>query len=78
MKKYHVEILTPVEIIAENVPGRSGRDAIERTLKSAGFTGCRFCWHQGSPVDVPPGKRPAIPVYQDDAGTFIHAIAWTE
>jgi hypothetical protein len=78
MKKYHVEILSPVEIIAENVPARSGRDAAERIAHSAGFTGLRYCWTQRSPVDYPPGKRPACPVFQADNGDFIHAIAWTE
>lgn len=78
MKKYHVEIVCPVEIIAENTPGRSGADAIERVLKAAGYTGLRYMWTQGCPVDYPPGKRPACPVYQDNTGEFIHTIAWTE
>lgn len=77
MNFYHVEILTPIELIAENVRARSGRDAIERTLKAAGFTGFRYCWSQGVPVDCPPGKRPAVPVYTNGSD-FIHTIAWTE
>jgi hypothetical protein len=77
MNFYHVEILTPVELIAENVRARSGRDAIERTLKAAGFSGFRYCWSQGAPVDYPPGKRPAVPVYTNGSD-FIHTIAWTE
>lgn len=76
MKKYHVEILSPVEIIAEHTPGKTAKDAIERVLKSAGFTGFRYCWTQGAPVDYPAGKRPAFPVYTN--GTeFIHTVAWT-
>ena len=78
MKFYHVEILTPVEIIAEGVKARSGRNAVERVILSAGYTGFRYCWSQGCPVDYPPGKRPAVPVYTNDSGDFIHAIAWTE
>ena len=78
MKKYHVEILTPVEIIAENVPGKTGRDAIERTLHAAGYTGLRYQWSQWPGVSYPEGKRPALPVYQDGNGDFIHTIAWTE
>lgn len=78
MKKFHVEILTPVEIIADNIPGRSGRDAIERVCKSAGFTGLRYMWTQGTGTTYPPGKRPACPVFRDQNGEFIHTIAWTE
>ena len=78
MKTYHVEILSPAEIILDGCPGKSARDAIDRVLKSAGFTGTRFCWHQGAPVSYPPGKRPACPVFQDQAGEFIHTIPWTE
>jgi hypothetical protein len=77
MNFYHVEILTPIELIAENVRARSGRDAIERTLKAAGFTGFRYCWSQGAPVNYPPEKRPAVPVYTNGSD-FIHTIAWTE
>lgn len=78
MKLYHVEILSPVELIAEGVKARSGRDAVERVIHSAGYTGFRYCWSQCSPVDYPPGKRPAVPVYTNGTGVFIHAIAWTE
>lgn len=78
MKKYHVEILSPVEIVAEQIPARSGRDAVERVARAAGFSGLRYMWSQGAAVDYPPGKRPACPVYQDAAGEFIHTIAWTE
>lgn len=78
MKKYHVEILTPVEIVAENVAARSGRDAVERVLRSAGYTGLRYCWSENPPVDYPPRKQPAGPVYTDNTGTFYHTIAWTE
>ena len=79
MRTYHVEITTPegVEIIRENIPARSGRDAVERVIKSAGFPGFRYCWTQGYPVDHPPGKRPACPVYTNGRD-FIHSISWTE
>jgi hypothetical protein len=77
MKKYHVEILSPVEIIAEGIPARSGSAAIERVLKNAGYANIRFCWHQGAPVTAPPGKRPTCPVYSDGS-QFLHTIAWTE
>lgn len=78
MKFYHVEILTPVEIIAENVKARSGRDAIEKIILSAGFVGFHYCWSQNPPVDYPAGKRPSVPVYTNGSGDFIHTIAWTE
>ena len=77
MKTYHVEILSPVEIICESIAARSGEAAIEKAIRAAGFTGYHRCWYQGAPVDYPKGKRPVCPVYQDASGEFIHTIAWT-
>ena len=79
MKTYHVEILEPVEIVAEGVRAKSGRDAVERVLKSAGFKDLRYRWKQNPAVEYPAGKRPAALVYREgDNGVFIHTIAWTE
>ena len=80
MKTYHIEFRTPdgCEIIRDGIPARSGQAAIEKAIRAAGFSGFRFCWWQGYGVDVPPGKRPACPVFTDGNGGFIHSIAWTE
>lgn len=76
MKTYHVEFTEPVELIFDAIRARSGRDAIEKALVSAGYKTAVKMWYQNSGVTYPDGKRPAQIVYKDN-GTFIHTIAWT-
>ena len=76
MKEYHVEFVDPVEMEFDPIRARSGRDAIEKALASAGYRGAVKAWAQNTGVTYPAGKRPTQLVYREN-GTYIHTIAWT-
>lgn len=76
MKEYHVEFVSPVEMKFDSIRARSGREAIEKALVSAGYKNAVKAWSQNTGVTYPAGKRPTQLVYREDY-IFIHTIAWT-
>lgn len=76
MKEYHVEIVDPVQRVFNSIRARSGREAIEKALVSAGYKNAVKAWSQNTGVTYPDGKRPTQLVYRENY-VFIHTIAWT-
>lgn len=76
MKEYHVEFVSPVEIEFDPIRARSGREAIEKALVSAGYKKAVYAWAENTGLSYPEGKRPAQLKYREN-DTFIHAVAWT-
>lgn len=76
MKEYHVEFTDPVEIEFDPIRARSGKEAIEKALASAGYRNAVKAFYQNTGVTYPAGKRPTQIVYRDN-DVFIHTIAWT-